>query len=562
MCTLKLQSYTMDFSLKEHFNHYDEDTTKYIADVQKIFSDKILNKSSGLTVKSHILCVLLQRKDKVSIKTLYEFIDLPEMVRACEILDSRRLQKQMLSKLIINPDSKKIKSKLTISQALTNNQNVYDIDLSLSLSKIKIVKDWVRSIPKDKIEYRSMLFDTSLWQKLADLTHLNPKTDFAEGCEWFLPYCYGKPLAEGNIVYDYNILTYSNFHELYDKHHYAYELIRSKIQLIPGSNTNPFSHKKSNGKSNKKSNPINNYEQNKHLINSIKIKIVNNEHINTVLWYWTELVDMCNIVDVLNRIKTEKDSVDLSYGKIVDLISKTTNSEILNELMLLGTEKINNYKIDIEQPVAIFGDQSASMEIAIKTSAIITSLLCYICNASLHLFHSDDNLITNPPRNITDAVKFGKEVKTKGCTCPAASLMYYYSRKEIVKTIIIITDEEENQSARLPNTSDNTLSSNVSTFNALSIMGGSRYPTYSRQANVPEYRFADLYKKYIEDVYPARLVFVSFSDPNKDAQMITDLKTKVGENVVDELVKVFKFNVVNPDLDRMDIVLKYLAGDF
>jgi hypothetical protein len=523
----------MDFQLKEHFCRYDEDAKKYIVDVLKIFSDRILNKTSGLTVKSHIICVLLQRKDKENIKSLYQYIDLPEMVRACEILDSHRLQKQMVAKLLTKPDLKRAKIKLNQSQELLSGQNVQDIDLSLSLSKINIVKEWVKSIPKDRIEFRAMSFDVSLWKKLADLTHLNPKTDFVDGCEWFLPYCYGGPIPEDNIVHDYKILTYSNFHNLYEKHHYSYELIRAKIQLIPGMTITTSTNKKLSAKSCTK----NNYESNKHLIKAIKNKIVNNEHINTIVWYWDELVDTYNVIDVLNRIKTEKDAIELSYGKIVDLISKTTNSEILYELMMLGSEKVKNYKIDIDQPVAIFGDQSGSMEIAIKTSGIITSLLCYICNANLHLFHSNDDRIMDPPRNITDAVKFGKEVKTKGSTCPAASLMYYYFRKEIVKTIILITDEEENASVSLH-----------------------QDRTHFKPDNT-QCKFADLYKKYIEEIYPARLVFISFSDPNKDADMVSDLRKKVGDNIVDEMVKVFKFNVKDPDLNRMDVVLKYLAGE-
>lgn len=585
----------MDYSLKEHFDHYDEDASKYMGDVLRIFTDRILSKTSGLTVKSHILTVLIQKKDNDRIKKLHPYIDLPEMVRACEILDSSRLIKQIASKLIANPQSIKLKRKLMQAEELIKNQNVTDLNLSLNHSKIKIVKEWVNNIPREKIEYRAMLFDTSLWKKLADLTHLNPKTDFAEGCDWFLYYCFGAPIPEGNVVYDYKTLTYTNFHELYDKHHFSYELIRNKLQLNPVSTSNTFSsnwyssyhkNKYNKGKQNKRNkqniqnkqnkhnkyhnqteqNKNQQYESNKHLIRDIKIKIVNNETINTVVWYWDELVDTYNVMDVLSRLKSEKHNINLSYGKIVDLISKTTTPEVLNELILLGEEKLQNYKIDVESPVAVFGDQSGSMEIAIKTSGIITSLLCYICNAHLHLFHSENEHITNPPKSIIEAVKFGKEVRTKGSTCPAASLMYYYAKKEIVKTIIIITDEEENESINEYNI--NEYNSNNISFNPMMPMTNpynGNFITYNTKLHnnrnsFNRYRFADLYKKYITEVYPARLIFISFSDPNIDACMVTSLKRVVGDNVVDELVKVFKFNVNDPDLNRMDIVLKYLEG--
>ncbi|VBB18629.1 hypothetical protein YASMINEVIRUS_1114 [Yasminevirus sp. GU-2018] len=510
----------MDFSLREHFRRYDEDASKYMGDVLRIFTDKILNKTAGLTVKSHILTVLLQKKDSARVKKLQNYIDLPEMVRACEILDSNRLGKQLKAKLE-KRESKKVRELIKKNNSLTEGQGVNDIPLSLGLSKIKIVKDWVKSIPKERIEYRAMAFDTALWRQLADLTHLNPKTDFAEGCEWFLRFCFGGEIPEGNIVRDYNSLTYSNFHDLYAKHQFSYELIRAKLSLVPTSTVTTTNRNK---KLSAKAGNSNEFFKNKHLIRDIKIAIVNRENINTVVWYWDELIEPDNVLDVLNRLREERDMVGLSYGKIVDLISKTTNREVLMELVSLGEEKLKNYKINMDQPVTVFGDQSSSMEIAIKTSGIITSLLCFICNASLHLFHNTDNHILNPPRTISDAVKFGKEVKTLGCTAPVASLLYFYERKEVVKTIILITDEEENQS-------------------------------------IKGMRFADLYKKYITEVHPARLVFISFTDPNKDGTMISELKNKVGLGAVEELVKVFKFNVNDPDLNRMDIVLKYLSDE-
>jgi len=538
----------MESILKEHFNRYDEDAPKYMEDVQKIFADPILNKSAGLTTKSHIVCTLLNNLDRTHFRQLHQLLDLPEIVRACEIMDSQRLVNQLSAKLLTLPEiSKKRKDivrRLVVANTLLTEAT--NQGLSLGLSKIKIVKQWTKSIPKDKLEYRAMLFDTTLWTKLADLTHLNPKRDFVEGCEWFLPYCFGdKTILPGDsIVYAYSKLTYDNFHELYDQHRFPYEIIRSKILLMPPSTTT-VNYRNNRSKQQQK---LSNYEQNKHLIRDIKIKIVNYENINTIVWYWDELVDTYNEIDVLCRIRTEHDEINLSYGKIVDLISKTNNQEILQELLMLGDGRLKQYKINESfEPVAVFGDQSSSMEIAIKTSGIITSLLCYICNAALHMFHSESDHIVNPPRSITDAVKFGREVKTKGYTCPAASMLYYYNRKEVVKTIIIITDEQENRSINL------TQSKPEPQFQSPFLVSS------SNKTKDVVCRFAELYQKYITEVYPARLIFISFSDPNKDAEMVSELKLKIGTNVVDELVKVFKFNVKDPDLQRMDIVLKYLA---
>ena len=508
----------MNYTFQEHFAHFNEDKTKYMDDVLRIFSDKILSKTAGLTVKSQILAVLLQNKDKESFKSLHKFLDLPEIVRACEILDTDRFKRQTKEKLKKHPESKKLVTRMAQLTSLTDGLTGGYENLSFSLSKIKIVKQWVHSLTKDQIEYRAMLFpSTTLWKKLADLTHLNPTTDFPAGCEWFLPYCFGKPLPDDNIANKFKTMTYDNFAELYDKYNFAYELIRTKLKLDQSS--------------------VRYMSKDSEKIKSIKISIVNREKLTTVLWYWDELVEEYNIIDVLQRIRNSEDSIDLSYGKIVDIISKTTNPEVMKELVKIGEERLNNYKINLEQPVAVFGDKSGSMEIAIKTSGIITSLLCCICNADLHLFHSHTQHFPDPPRTIADAVKFGKEVKTEGYTAPAASLMYYYVQQKKLATILLITDEEENNSC-----------------------GG--------------YRFADLYLKYLNEVCqnssPTRLVFISFTDPNTDGVMVKCLKTSlIGRTVCgslmteerfNNLIKVFKFNVKDPDLNRMDVVLKYLSG--
>jgi hypothetical protein len=234
--------YKMNYTLKEHFAHYDEDASKYMGDVLRIFTDKILSREAGLTVKSHILSVFLQRRDFDRFTKLIPFIDLPEITKACEVLDANRLKRQTLKKLEKHPTVKKLKTRIAEQDRLMDGvdpKGLPSVDkMSLSLKKINAVKKWVRSLTKEKVEYRAMLFPVDLWKKLADLTHLNPKTDFPNGCEWFLPYCFGSPIPEGNAVHDFNRLTPQNFFELYDKHNFSYEVIRNKIKLTENKSDN------------------------------------------------------------------------------------------------------------------------------------------------------------------------------------------------------------------------------------------------------------------------------------------------------------------------------------
>ena len=491
---------TIDYStynLNDHFKQYTDKYMEYTKGVEMIFLDNIIRKSTSINAKAYILTVLLDKLDHSTFRKIMEKIDLPEMLKACKILDGNRLKRQILEKIKKYPTSKAYKNELINQEIkMKEYENEYTTKLSLTSSKNKMIRKWTKSLLPTELEYRAIMFPLSMWKELADITHLHSSRDFQ--LDWFLPYCFGKDLPEDNIVKDYKKMTTDNFYELYDKHNYSYELLRLKLDM-------------------KNDNKV---------MNKIKEYIIGHENITTILWWWDELIGnskLENIDIVFNKLR-DQGNTQISYGTIVDIISKTTNKQILNELLRLGEMRLLEYNIKSTGHIAVLGDQSGSMEVAIRTSGIIISLLCYICKASLHMFASENTTYINPPRTIEEAVEFGKNVRASGGTSPAASLMYLYKSKIVAKTIIIVTDEEE---------------------------------------NVPceGYNFAKLYNKYFNEISPANLIFISFSNPNCDAQMVKDLRTVIGNSLVKEFVKVFKFDVKNPDLNRMDIILHYLANN-
>ena len=175
----------------------------------------------------------------------------------------------------------------------------------------------------------------------------------------------------------------------------------------------------------------------------------------------------------------------------------------------------------MESPVVVIGDRSGSMEVAIRTSTIIASLLTAICSAKLVFF--DDKNMEAPfiPTNIEEVLEMAVTINTGGCTAPAACLWPIYSKKEVVKTFIMVTDEEEN-------------------------------------APFEGYRFAPLFKKYREEVYQARLVFVSFlRSQHAEGQMVRELhQAGVTENVMH-----FNFNQNKPDLTKLDKLFGLLSSE-
>ena len=117
-------------------------------------------------------------------------------------------------------------------------------------------------------------------------------------------------------------------------------------------------------------------------------------------------------------------------------------------------------------------------------------------------------------------------------TSPASSLYDYYQRGKVVKTFIVVTDEEENT-------------------------GYDRSSSWYHQNK--EAFFAKLYKDYSDKIYPAKLIFISFTKPNSDGFMVKDLKERLGESRFAEYVDVYKFDIRNPDLNRLDLVLEKMS---
>ncbi len=85
------------------------------------------------------------------------------------------------------------------------------------------------------------------------------------------------------------------------------------------------------------------------------------------------------------------------------------------------------------------------MDVAIRTSTIIASLLTAITQARLVFFNTQNTEPETLPSNIEQVLEMAVSIEADAATAPAASLHPFYERKEVVKTFIIVTDEEENE---------------------------------------------------------------------------------------------------------------------
>lgn len=500
-----------DNALEEHFKTYDNRRPDYIDAVIRLFDDVQLLKNISLSNKSRILVVLLMRMDRDTFTTILPNMDLPELVRACEMLDSNRFVRQLEKKL-----EKRSNYHWANKVKLLKELNEGDTSLSLTSTRVKMIKSWVKQLNVDQLVYRAIMYPPDNWRKLADLTHLNPKRDFS--IDWFLPYCFGTPAPTGSIVDKVNSMTADTFSDVYEEYQLPYECVRMKMKDW----TNNFSGR----------------------LSKAKLQIARRERLKTLLWYWHELTTPDVDAEIVRRLK-EVDNVDLSYGKLVDLLMKvgsrrTKPTPLFTELLRITERRTKQYELSLPTPITVFGDASASMQVAINTSSIITSLLCALAKAELHLFKNTDIPVAQPPSDVQSAIEFAHTMQATNSTSPASSLWPYYRQKKVVKTFIIVTDEEENTSHT----------------------GYQSWGYWTRDNDATRgYMFPELYRKYCEEVYPARLIFISFTNPNVDGMMAAALKKEIGEKRFSEFVEVFKFNAKNPDLNRLDFVLEKMCID-
>jgi hypothetical protein len=334
------------------------------------------------------------------------------------------------------------------------------------LSKICFIKkNWLSKIPAKELEDYAVQYPLKYWKKLIDLLHAKP-TDLQ--LPWFTAYIFTGECPTDTLAYKCMKINKDTICDIATTHKLPYNYLRVQHEKL--------------------------------MTPTLLDKVFDYTCLSDILTHWDSFSKCDNSASKLVQRITSGEDLNVPYGELMKRIQtleeegNESNKGLVTCLIDVAEKKLNSYMLNIEQPVAVLGDASASMDVAIKTSSIIMSILCSACNANMHLFNESDLVIENPPRNVTDVINLSKTFKADGCTAPCASLYPYYAKKEVVKTFILVTDEEENTG-------------------------------YDKSYNTDLY-FAPMFKKYSDEVYPAKLVFVSFVPDNKDGPMVRHLKQK------------------------------------
>ncbi|CAD5117276.1 unnamed protein product [Dimorphilus gyrociliatus] len=441
---------------------------------------------------------------------------LVEVIKAISILDANReirAIKKKLKRLDMQKSKVKPKKMGRLKSKIENLEGIKTSKGSATSSVCNKVKRWVRTLSAEKLEFYALHFPSQPWRQLADICHLNPN-DFSS-LPWFLPFCFGKPAPDDTLPWVCANLCAENANDLLKEFVIPYSHIR-RVKDV-------------------------------NLTNASKGRIAKHESLDQVLWYYEELT--CPEADAFIKTRIENgEEINLNIGKLLDRllaikmiredVSMTNceyewceETETLSKrkrvpnknkatffplLSSIVQEKMNGISLPLQSPILVAGDKSGSMDIAIRTSTIIASILAAMSSAKFVLFDNKAHEVENVPTDIKSALDLAISVEADFSTSPAAALYPFYQRNEIVKTIILITDEDENTKFK-------------------------------------GFNFIDLYKKYAKKVFPARLVFVSFLPQHAEGKMVSALKK--------EKISVlqFVFNDTRPDLSKLDNLFGLLS---
>jgi len=239
------------------------------------------------------------------------------------------------------------------------------------------------------------------------------------------------------------------------------------------------------------------------------------------MWYHEELVtDSVN--ETIARRLQNGEVPQFSYGKLMERLMYFERIRVpfFATLIPLAEKRLSGIELLLEPPVAVLGDASYSMDVAIRTATIIASVLTLLSQADLKFFNVTAVDSPQQLRNVQDVLSVAKDMKADGLTASASALWPYYQAKKAVRFFVVVTDEIEN----------NKFQNN--------------------------FYFPDLFKRYYEEVYPAKLIFVSFLDnPQQKGRMVRSLE-HLGFDVLQ-----FRLDGSRPDLTKMDTLLGLLSSE-
>ena len=234
------------------------------------------------------------------------------------------------------------------------------------------------------------------------------------------------------------------------------------------------------------------------------------------------------------------------YGALLERLVSFQSKKVrfLSKLVNVAEDRLKDVSVAL-QSVLVAGDASDSMNVAIRTATIISSLVSNVidrqANAQSKSAASTPGAITGSlfrlfthkpvpvlkvPTSVNDILNFASTIKASGTTAPAAALHQLLVARQKVEQLIFVTDEEEN----------------------------TPYPARDN----PTF-FIDALREYRAKVNPGvQLIIVSFAEKNCHSSM--GKMEEAARNMLQMTPLVFTLNPRSPNLKKLDSLIGLLAS--
>ena len=508
-----------------------------------------------------------------------EEFGMPAVLGALKLLDSQRKTKQLGARLHKFRDRNTAKARAvqvqldmlqpSLQEAAEAQASAKGTLSGVSGALQRHVARWVRSLPKDKLEFWMLVSSGGLglpkesWLELAQITHLSPTKDFSR-VPWFLGHAFGttEPPAR-SMCAEAQHVTAASVTRIATEFSLPYSFVRRRFE-------------------------------NEGIPNSAKVAMARYMPLEQLVWYYDDGADPLATEDgAVERILDERLAsgerpAGLSAGKLLERllaflkIGVVTDEDTLAELFPgigagilsaalrryngdvsltamqlfeLSSSQIESrfmpavgapaaalsaipaapafvarlmphaaaamaqLSVPLERETMIIGDASASMQVAVSVSSILAGLIAAVSDAGLCFFNTERIAPPVVPRTVPEILEVARAVKADGATCPAAALWPLYEARQRMRRLVIVSDEEEN----------------------------TQYRGHS---------FLSLFTAYEKEVAPGcQLTFVSFlADMNSEGQMVGELRA------AGFTPEQFRLHRGRPDLTKTDALLAVMSA--
>ncbi|CAM9274701.1 unnamed protein product [Choristocarpus tenellus] len=371
---------------------------------------------------ARVVATLAAHQEHLHVNRFLPSLGVVEMLSVLKMLDAPRKMRQLKRKLD-NLNEVKVSKKQTkqtkIQAQITSLEQEALSKGGVTGSLSKRVRRLLADIPAVKLEFYMLNFPRQPWQEIADLVHCSP-----DGFKvpYFLSFMMGKdPPADSIVarVFAANAEDVKGLLEDFPNLASCYSYLRSRFKG--------------------------------NLQDDVKLALVRTAPLEDVLWFYEEL--MCSgAEDEVDRRLARGDAIETagrsrsSYAKLMErlLLFRKMHLKFAPRLLKYTEERLRLVKVSADSRVAVLGDASSSMGVAIETATIIASLLSVCLKADLCFFNGE---VFDPPcipSSAEEVLEVTRAVRASGCTSPAAALWRYYSTWQPVDLFVCVSDEDEN----------------------------------------------------------------------------------------------------------------------